>query len=120
MVRSFDILLFFVGGGPSLSVFELESIPSGAGEPVCDECCDEIGEGYGMLFLRIEGGKVGISGGGDMLMVELRSENGEDDLLSGSDDNGEDDSIVSIAMLAKREGADAVRKVRVSVKFGRY
>lgn len=37
-----DILLRFAGGGPSLS----EDMPSGAGEPFCECCCEAGGEGY--------------------------------------------------------------------------
>lgn len=49
VVRSFvDILLRFAGGWPSFSfrvVEVLESIPSGAGEPLVEVCCDAGGEG---------------------------------------------------------------------------
>lgn len=45
VLRSFDTLLRLAGGGPSLSVLLLESIPSGAGDPDCDVCCDAGGDG---------------------------------------------------------------------------
>ena len=44
-VRSLEILLLLLGGGPSLSVFVPESIPSGVGLPVCEVDCEEGGEG---------------------------------------------------------------------------
>lgn len=45
VVRSLEILRRLAGGCPSLSVLVVESMPSGAGEPFCEVCCDAGGLG---------------------------------------------------------------------------
>ena len=84
-MRSFDVLLLFVGGGPSLSEFVLESMPSGAGEPLCEVDCEEGGDGRWMRKCERGGG---ISGGGE---GELAGElNGEERTLEGGEERGLD------------------------------
>jgi hypothetical protein len=78
-----------------LSVFVLESMPSGVGEPVCEVDCDEGGDGR--LKRNWERGG-GISGGGEgELAGELK---GEESTLEGGEESGlESPESVSAAML---------------------
>lgn len=76
MVRGFRSLILrrLAGGGPSLSELEAlrESIPSGTGEPTCDDSCERGGDGYA-IAARSSGGGEGVSLAGE-LRRELRSE----------------------------------------------
>lgn len=104
VLRSFDILLRFVGGGPSLSDIVLESVPSGAGEPLCEVDCEEGGDGRCMRKCERGGG---MSGGGE---GELAGElNGEDMTLDGGEERGLDErdcsDSVSTAMMCAWRGA---------------
>ena len=91
VVRSFEILRRLAGGGPSLSVLLVESIPSGAGDPDCEVCWDAGGEGYGLEAGRTRAGfGRRISGGGEgELAGELSGEEGaEESGLLGRLDRG--------------------------------
>lgn len=109
MVRSLDILLRFLGGGPSVfpvvvaEVVVVESMPSGDGEPLCEVCCDAGGEGYaarardGYNMVRTSSG----GGEGDRLGSELSGEEGgegDDRRLEGGDERSLPESVDSMAI----------------------
>ena len=86
-----EILLRLAGGGPSVSVAGCESIPwLPMGDPECEVCCDEGGEGYARA------GSGGMSGGGDREGGGLES--GEERTLEGGDDSGLETSRSSSAV----------------------
>lgn len=98
-----DILLRFAGGGPSLSV--LDSIPSGAGEQVCEVCCDAVGEGYACSG-RAPPARGMLSGGSGELAGEL---SGEERRLAGGEESGlesSDSYMSSIVENGKPQGSE--------------
>lgn len=125
MVRSFsDILRRLAGGGPSLSDAaadaDLDSMPSGTGEPLCEVCCEAGGEGYGPELRRDE---KRISGGG--LGDELNSVRGDDGtLLSGEESalsSADEASMASMASASGKVQSGGCRrggKVRVGAGAG--
>lgn len=125
VVRSLEILLRFAGGGPSFSVVVLDSMPSGAGDPLLEVCCDAGGEGYGAARAREEYSISRMSSGGgegDRLASELSGDEGGDGEESalGSDDRSEEESesIVPVVPVV-REGAGWWRKARAEPGQGR-
>lgn len=98
-----DILLRFAGGGPSLSELVLEAMPSGAGEPVCEVCCEAGGDGYGCDRAVSSG----MSGGGEGERL-ARLDSGEEGTLESGDDKSEpESSMVQVAEGQSRTGAEA-------------
>lgn len=112
-MRSFEILRLLLGGGSSLSVFMLESISSGVGDPVCEVDCDEGGEGRSKRNCERGGG---ISGGGE---GELAGEDkGEESTLEGGEDSGlESPESVSAAIVVAYARAAAVRSAGDGVRW---
>ena len=117
---SLEILLRLAGGGPSFIVLALLS---GAGEPLCEVCCDAGGEGRYATLAReparwcardAETGGIVNSGGGLMDRAELRV---EDEMVGegGAEESGEEATDVSAeekSRMMSKAGSDMMEEGR--------